>query len=209
MDVWATTGRLTGELRKKWGLHLPGHNRKNRNDYRHHALDACVIGVIDRAMVKQIAGAAADAANENIARILAAIPEPYEGFAEQVNAKVAGVVVSHRSDHGVEGRLHEDTSYGAVRDHPENRARGELEIGNVVRRKPVIDLTEKEIGQVRDLPLRRALQDVLEDVKAQGETKAEIKKRLPAALAQWSRDNGICRVRTLKRESDLISSCNP
>ena len=205
MDVWVTTGRLTGELRNKWGLRLPDHNRKNRNDYRHHAIDACVIGVIDRSMVKKIAGAAAaDEANENVTRILATVPDPYEGFAEEVNATVSESIVSHRPDHGVQGQLHEDTSYGAVRDAPENRARGELEIGNVVRRKPVSDLTEKEIGQVRDLRLRQELQGVLDDVKADWTTKAEIKKHLPAALTQWSRNNGVYRVRTLKRESDII-----
>ena len=206
MDVWVTTGRLTAELRNKWGLHLPDHNRKNRNDYRHHALDACAIGVIDRSMVKKIASAAAaDEVNENITRVLADIPEPYEGFVEQVNAKVSKIIVSHRPDHGAEGQLHEDTAYGAIRDSHDNRARGELDIGNVVRRKQITSLTEKEIGQVRDLRLRQQLQSVLEDVMARWEKKADIKKHLPTALAQWSRQNGIYRVRTLKRESDLIA----
>lgn len=205
MGVWVTTGRLTGELRNKWGLRLSDHNRKNRNDYRHNAIDACVIGVIDRAMVKKIAGAAAaDEANENVARILADIPEPYDGFADEVNAKVAGIFVSHRPDHGVEGQLHEDTNYGAVRDAPENRARGELEIGNVVRRKPVESLTEKEIGQVRDLHLRRKLRKILQNVKEECATKADVKKHLPIALRKWSKRNNIHRIRTLKRESDLV-----
>ncbi|VAW00170.1 CRISPR-associated endonuclease Cas9, partial [hydrothermal vent metagenome] len=53
-NVWVTTGHLTSELRHAWGLNsvLAGHNRaeteaedikKNRNDHRHHALDAVVI----------------------------------------------------------------------------------------------------------------------------------------------------------------------
>lgn len=205
MDVWVTTGRLTAELRNKWGLRLPEHNRKNRNDYRHHAIDACVIGVIDRTMVKKIAdAAAADEANENVTRILAYVPEPYDGFADQINASVSSVVVSHRPDHGVERQLHEDTSYGAIRDLPENRARNELEIGNVVRRKSVSELTENEIDKVRDLHLRNQLQFVLKTVREEYESKAQIKKHLPAALARWSRENSVYRVRTLKPESDII-----
>lgn len=205
MSVWVTTGRLTGELRNKWGLHLPDHNRKNRNDYRHHAIDACVIGVIDRSMIKKLQDAAErDEANESVTRILADIPKPFDGYAEQVKSKVAGIIVSHRPDHSTHGQLHEDTSYGPVRETPENTARGELEIGNVVRRKTVSSLTEKEIDQVRDLDLRKALQAVLADVRAKWPTKAEVKKQLPAALAAWSRESSVYRVRTLKRETDIV-----
>jgi len=60
--VWTVNGRLTSDLRWQWGLDsvLAGHNsaiggdvKKNRNDHRHHAIDAIVIALTDRSMVQK------------------------------------------------------------------------------------------------------------------------------------------------------------
>jgi CRISPR-associated endonuclease Csn1 len=46
-------GRMTALLRGKFGLNqlLSGTGQKNRNDHRHHALDAAVIGVTDQGLL--------------------------------------------------------------------------------------------------------------------------------------------------------------
>ena len=203
MDVWVTTGRLTAELRRKWGLHL-GTNYKNRDDHRHHALDACVIGVIDRALIKKLATAAARDEEAGVERVLADVEQPFDGFSDQANARVRKVIISHRPDHSIGGQLHEDAAYGLVRENVENINRGETDIGNVVIRRAVTSLTPKQIGQVRDLQIRQALEQVLYQAMQDWPDAKDFKKHFPAALANWSRETGTRRVRTLKPESSII-----
>ena len=204
VDVWVTTGRLTAELRRKWGLHL-GTNTKNRNDHRHHALDACVIGVIDRSLIRKIATAAArDENNEGVDRVLAHIDEPYPGYRDEVNAKLRKVIVSHRPDHRTSGQLHEDTAFGLVRDNENNKRLGELDIGNVVVRRPVSSLTFKQISQVRDLKIRAQLEQILDEVKGEFSGKKEQEKQLALRLAEWSKQTGTRRVRTLEKNNSVV-----
>jgi CRISPR-associated endonuclease Csn1 len=204
MKVWVTTGRLTAELRRKWGLNL-GTNYKNRNDHRHHALDACVIGVIDRSMVQKIARAAArDEEDQKLGRILSHIEQPYEGYSDQVNAKLRTVIISHRPDHRISGQLHEDAAYGLAAENEENINRGEPDIGNVVIRRAVSSLTPKQIGQVRDLQIREALEAVLYQAMQSWPEAKDLKKNLPLVLGKWSRETGTRRVRTLKPEAGIV-----
>ena len=53
----AIPGRMTALLRGKFGLNqlLSGSDTKNRNDHRHHALDAAVIAVTDQGLLKRFA----------------------------------------------------------------------------------------------------------------------------------------------------------
>ena len=204
MPVWVTTGRLTADLRRKWGLHL-GSNSKNRNDHRHHAIDACVIGVIDRGLIQRIArDAARDEENQAVSRILADIEEPYEGYSEQVNAAVRKVFVSHRPNHQTGGKLHEDGAYGLVAENSDNINRGETSIGNAVIRREVASLSAKQIGQVRDLKIRADLEAVLAEGRQLHPLKTDFDRHLPELLAEWSRRKGTRRVRTLVRDESII-----
>lgn len=193
-NVWVLPGRMTAMLRRRWGLHLPDHNAKTRLDHRHHALDAAVIGVIDRGMVQQLQRHARRIGAEGLDRILPAPPEPFDGFRNQVLAQVAKLQVSHRPDHDVNGRLHEDTAYGPVRDLPENQAA--RTIGNVVVRKPVTALSGKEIGQVRDEKLRAELMSATDGVRKDD-------KALKPVLVNWSTRTGHRRLRILKPEAAI------
>ena len=147
-NIWMPSGRMTAMMRRRWGLFLPDHNAKTRDDHRHHALDAATVGMIDRRTIQKLQTYARRIGVEELDRVLPNPPEPFEGFRKQVCDRVATLNVSHRPDHAISGRLHEDTAYGLVRDVPENQAA--RTIGNVVVvvRKPVADLTAKEIGQV-------------------------------------------------------------
>ena len=52
------TGRLTSLLRRHWGLNSvldDGSDRKNRDDHRHHAVDAIVVGMTSRSTLQKIA----------------------------------------------------------------------------------------------------------------------------------------------------------
>jgi CRISPR-associated endonuclease Csn1 len=142
-SVYVTTGQLTAMLRRRWGLNaiLRGDNqpedepaRKVRDDHRHHAIDAIVIGAIDRPLLNEMARRAGQFEGEvRDWRITDAAPEePFPGFAETATRLLRGIVVSRKPDHGKGGALHEETAYGIVRDKSEAEV-----IGNLVTRKPI------------------------------------------------------------------------
>ncbi|MBR9651937.1 type II CRISPR RNA-guided endonuclease Cas9 [Thalassovita aquimarina] len=208
--VWMLPGRMTSMLRHRWGLNLGDHNRKNRDDHRHHAIDAAVIGVIDRAMIKRLQDAAKTVGAHTLSRVLPAPPEPFPGYRNQVMAAVARINVSHRAKHGqanptdpsrTSGRLHEDTAFGLIREAPENQA--ELTIGNVVVRKPTTSLTDKEIRQIRDVKLRHSAMAATEPSRAAGLSKSEADKLRTRLLSEWVEKTGHRRLRIIKRENSV------
>ncbi|MGW9330320.1 type II CRISPR RNA-guided endonuclease Cas9 [Bosea sp. NPDC055594] len=174
--VWVSPGRLTEMLRRNWGLnhHLPDHNLaggtsqpKNRRDHRHHAIDAIVVAVTDRAMLNRIAREAGSQGHEAADRLVAGIPDPWAGFSEAVGEAVRAITVSHRPDHGsaskagrpanrdtTAGRLHNETAYGVT---GEKDARG-LDI--VVTRKPLSAFKKPaDLDAIRDEDLKQKLKD--------------------------------------------------
>lgn len=114
--VRAIPGRMTALLRGKFGLNelLSGNSRKNRDDHRHHAIDAVVVGVTDQAMLQRFAQASKLARERGLGRLVENMPIPWPRFREQVRASINALVVSHRPDHAHEGRLHNDTAYGLL-----------------------------------------------------------------------------------------------
>ena len=189
--VWMPNGRMTALLRHRWGVFLPDHNRKSRNDYRHHALDAAVVGVIDRRMIKQLQDHAKRVGAVDLHRVLPAPPEPFEGFRDQVLSHVSGVVASHRPQRNVKGRLQEETAYGPVRDLPQNKP--DMKIGNLVKRVPVLGLKAAGIKNVRDPELRAGLLKATEGVRNND-------KKREAKLKDWSEKNNHRRVRLIEKK---------
>ena len=213
--VFASPGRLTSMLRSMWGLNdlLSDHNRlgeeeeavKNRDDHRHHAIDAFVIACTDRGLLQRVATAAGRAEDHDLDRwaVKGEFPEPFPGYREALRGRLDAMIVSHKPDHGLaagspvrngstSGKLHEETAYGAVDE----------EIGgkrfNLVTRKPIENLSEKEVGQVRDVRLREDLETILYEAKRHGEKPAD-------ALKTYGEKHDIRRVRILKTEKYTTS----
>lgn len=171
--VWVSPGRLTEMLRRSWGLNslLRDHNfgggdqPKNRRDHRHHAVDALVVAVTDRALLQRIAREAGERGHEAANRMTADLPMPWENFRTEASEALAGIIVSHRVDHGTvakaglargrdqtAGKLHNDTAYGLTGEKDKK--------GNdlVVHRVPLESLRKADkIEDVRDPDLRVAL----------------------------------------------------
>ncbi len=193
-QVYAIPGRLTALLRGKWGLNslLSDANLKTRVDHRHHAIDAVVAACTDRGLLQRVATAAEDARE----RLIDDMPEPWEGFRDELRDRLERIVVSHKPDHGTQGRLHEETAYGLVR-HPEK------EDGyNLVYRKPLLDLNRNEIKRIRDKALRTRLSDYLYEAEGAG-------RKLKDALAAFSKETGVRRVRLLKKQANAIPITGP
>ena len=185
--VWAVPGTLTGLLRSKWGLNgiLSDSNLKNRADHRHHAIDAFVVGCTDRALLKRMSDAAAAS---RLDRAIEDVPDPWDGFGrDDLRERVRAVAVSLKPDHGRQGRLHEETAYGLVKDPAREGG------ATVVYRKAFIDLNEKEIGRIRDRRLRADVQAHVAALNKVGNARKD-------ALGDYADRHGIRHVRLLKVE---------
>jgi CRISPR-associated endonuclease Csn1 len=112
----AIPGRMTAMLRAKFGLNdiLGLDGEKNRNDHRHHAVDACVVAVTDQGMLQRFAKASASAREKQLNKLVDNMPLPWATYREHVRRAVNHIWVSHKPDHGHEGAMHNDTAYGLL-----------------------------------------------------------------------------------------------
>jgi len=164
-NVWVINGRLTADLRHYWGLNsvLLGDNlpeaeaqKKNRNDHRHHAIDAIVVACTDRSMLQKAAREAQQNEREFSDRLLAGTPPPWETFRMDVENSVRNIIVSHKPDHGFQDAMHNDTAYGIPKgEEGEPDKRG---VRKVVTRKP-LDSFDKpaDLEKIRDHDLKLKL----------------------------------------------------
>jgi CRISPR-associated endonuclease Csn1 len=176
-SVYVIPGRMTAMLRRLWGLNslLPDHNYvgnehsnapKNRLDHRHHAIDAAVTAVTTRSLLQRIARTAGQAEDKDLDRLFEDLDQPWGGFREELGEALARVTVSHKADHGrngrpsrhrdmTAGRLHNDTAYGLTGDVA---ADGKTPI--VVHRVPLAGLKPADLtspDRIPDSMLRDAL----------------------------------------------------
>ena len=144
--VWSVPGRLTSLLRRALGLGSrivlgKGAHGKDRDDHRHHAIDAVVVGLIDRGLLMRVTLAAKRAENRGD-RLMLELEPTWESFVSQVASKVQGIVVSHKPDTGWQGALHNDTAYGQV-------AGAKAGEPNVVVRRPLESLLKWSPDDIR------------------------------------------------------------
>ena len=194
--IWVTPGRLTSRLRHAWGLNtiLSDTPWKNREDHRHHLIDAAVVGMTSRSRLQRIATASGRGMDID-SRIIGAMEPPWEEFRADVRAVVERCVVRHRPDHfrpargTTTGQLHNETAYGVV-SGPD--ARGMM---TLVETKPLETLDPKRLDDVRDLALRDRLRELWARVAAEGGAERE---RWPRFVERAGREcNGVRRVRVL------------
>ena len=158
--IIAPHGYMTSELAHQWGLHSilngDGSPGKNRANHKHHAIDAIVLSLIDSKCLFELANHRGD------------IPEPWDGFRNDVQVAVNNFQVCHKPLTKINGALHEETIYGPTQKTPEViRSKQESrpwakewieDEQTVVRRKPVSEIKNiKHIGKVRD----KAIQEIL------------------------------------------------
>jgi CRISPR-associated endonuclease Csn1 len=190
-------GRMTEMLRRQWGLNsiLSDHNQKNRNDHRHHAIDAIVVGVTTRSLLQRIATAAGGREALALEETIGKIEPPWPSFRDDVKAVIDRIVVSHKPDHGslprkgeggrTAGQLHNDTAYGFTGEERNG-------VPLVVHRVPFSTLTERDLHLIRDRKLAEALHRVISGLSG---------KELAAALQAFAADGeykGIRHVRVVE-----------
>ena len=168
------TGRLTALLRGYWGLNSilkdsnlskEGHNTKTRDDHRHHAIDAIVVGMTTRSMLQKVSTAAARAEKLNLDSLFQKTNrgkgpvDPWGNFRSNVFEVAQRIMVSHKPRRkkllpdNTDGQLHKDTAYGIV-SGPDKEGLYEVVVRwPITRFKTRKDLEDRDLG-IRDLNVK-------------------------------------------------------
>lgn len=111
--IFTPSGGLTAWLRRGWGLDavLSDDHAKNRDDHRHHAVDAIVVACADQSSIKRLSDAAERMEKMWKERAFDTVETPWDGFVSDVASSVGPIVVSQRVSKKVRGGLHKDTIY--------------------------------------------------------------------------------------------------
>ncbi len=122
-SIWTIPGQLTALIRNYLGLNtlISNDKNKNRNDHRHHAVDAFVVAVTSHSLLQKISYAASlqeDLDNRNVSsyrnKLLEKMPEPFPNYRKSLELAIDNIKTSHKADRSISGKLHEDTAYGIV-----------------------------------------------------------------------------------------------
>ncbi|NCC57667.1 MAG: type II CRISPR RNA-guided endonuclease Cas9, partial [Synergistales bacterium] len=153
--VFTLSGGITAKIRNAYQLNgLLGGERKNRDDHRHHAVDALVIALTKADAVEEISRAASRSYDTRIRFNLDEVAG--EGFLEHVRERVEQIVVTHHVSRRARGGLHKDTLYGHIGD------------GFCTQRVRVEDLGTKDLTPER-IPEPGVLAGILGKMKKLGE----------------------------------------
>lgn len=108
--IQVSPGRVTAYLRQRWQLNsLIGHSdKKDRDDHRHHAIDALVVALTTPGSVRMLS-TAAEEVEQYGGKLFAAVDLPWEGFLGEARSAVGQIIVSSRVNRKLNGPLHKDT----------------------------------------------------------------------------------------------------
>ena len=166
--VRVTPGRLTAMLRRAWGLNslLGDREQKERDDHRHHLIDAAVVGLTSQSLLQRVATESAHAVDDLGGRVTDAVDDPWETFRQDLKELVGRVVVRHRPDHfklkpgSTSGGLHNETAYGIV-GKPDKKG-----MVTLVKTEPLEALAPNKLETIRDRALQQKLRELWESVDA-------------------------------------------
>ena len=165
--VICTRGDMTAAVRYWWGLNsilqTDGSDRKNRDDHRHHAIDALVIALLDSKRLFALA----NNRGENV-------QPPWKGFRQEAERLIQGINVSHRAQRRLHGALHEETFYGATQKQNDSEVASQEkrpwaknwieDAGTYVRRKSAESLGKtQDLEKIRDSAIVEILRNHLRE----------------------------------------------
>lgn len=190
-NVWVVTGRHTHMLRGKWGLNnaLGNGEEKDRTDHRHHAIDAFVIGLTSRSLIKHLA----DSIRRSEDRFIENIEPPFSGFKyHDFQDKVDAIKVSYKPDHvkpsvlqkrgQTAGSLSKETAYGFVKlDEKDNN------FAYFSERIKVTALKIKDIPRIASPDIRNALQSKFGHITED--------KAFNQSIVHWAKEHNIKKIK--------------
>ena len=182
--VFATKGSYTSLARHKWGLDSVLSNQedflsnsmtpseKNRNDHRHHAVDALVIALVDGRLLNFMGSLFSQKEKKRNQTF----GMPWASFYQDATGKIDGIVVSHRPKLRTRGSLHEAFYYGPIYLRNQPRTEDNRNKEQYVIRKSLVDLSQKDVMNIRDLHIRRMVQERVEEALIKAGYRRRVKK---------------------------------
>ena len=169
-DISGTRGKITHELAYQWGF------IKDREEHRHHAIDAAVVAVTKPKHLRQLGES--KYSKEGIP-----FTPPWPHFREELAEKVKQINVSHRPTRKVSGPLHEETAYGPTSQ------KGEQGQAIYVYRKSLEALTKPMVAKIVDPVVRDIVRKRLLSFGVDPDGKGSIPKDVwKEPLYMWSTD---------------------
>lgn len=166
LRIQVSSGGMTAWLRDEWRMNdiLGDGGEKNRSDHRHHAVDAAVIAMCDPGMVGELSRAAERASEQGLSRrfVKGAIEEPMPNFKQLISEAVAKINVSFRANRKVSGGLHDETNYSPPQFVLEGEGRKAKKVEFRHVRKPLANMSTKEIESIVDPKVRQLVLEKLE-----------------------------------------------
>lgn len=154
--IQVSPGRMTAFLRDDWGLNAiladGDEDVKNRDDHRHHAVDAAVIALTDAKTVAMLSRSAEMAA-ERGHRLFALdeIEKPWPTLLDDIRRSIDAINISYRVNRRVKGALHEETNYSRAHVVQDDNGK-KHEVRHV--RKPLQNMSINEVNNIVDDVIR-------------------------------------------------------
>ncbi|MBS1704159.1 MAG: type II CRISPR RNA-guided endonuclease Cas9 [Armatimonadetes bacterium] len=163
-DIESTKGSATAMLRSHWGLmsildEVAGRTgesgEKNRDDLRHHTVDAVAVAFTTRSVFQRISNHRKIHADGTDAKIIPlsndVVPPAPDWLGPRLKEQLAKVVPSHETTRQILDAFHQETAYG--------KRKG----GGYHVRKQLTSLTDKELDRIVDSRLRQAVLATIEN----------------------------------------------
>lgn len=177
-QVRTVKGSSTADCRKLWGLQTD-FETKQRNDHRHHAIDAMTMCFMEQAVYDQLAKYWHEEERGQKPRM----PLPFDDFPIHIKKRAEEILVVHRYKNNLlkyakrnikinarrivqtsdkaGAKLHKDTFYGAIQQ-PDDQTRTRYVVRKSIQEidnddiKNIVDPTIREIIQKKDLDILKS-----------------------------------------------------
>ncbi len=167
--IQAAKGNITYYLREAWQLnHILGDGVKNRDDHRHHVVDALVVALMTPATIQRLTNAAVQNYERSTNKGRFKMPKmPWDNFWEDAKNAIDDIIVSHRVNHKVNGPLHQESNFAPV---------SVIENGKVVNethiRRELAKLKINEVNKIVSSVVRSAVKAKLVELDTDDPAKA-------------------------------------
>ncbi len=164
--VFAVNGQVTAIIRNMWDMNsiLNDGGRKERNDHRHHAVDAIAVALTTSGLIHQLTKQSLPHWKRSGYKArFRQLPLPWKTFHQDIQKAIDSIIVSHRVDHKVNGPLHEETNYARIEHNGQTYVR--------VNRK-LNTLKPSEVAKIAHSHIRCAVENKLRELNTSDPEKA-------------------------------------
>ena len=151
---------ITAQLRRFWGLNtlLSDGDKKTRDDHRHHAVDALAVSLVSRSGVKNLS----DRHKFFMEGRRIDFPLPWVSFRDEAEKNVMEIIVSHKVNSKVSGKLHDEMVYGSTK---ETRQKSGVNYQIFTRRVDLQSLSKSQLKSLAENKLEVLWDDSLRNKK--------------------------------------------